>query len=1003
MKDTNSDPSGSQWRKWDLHLHTPFTKLNDNYKCVQGGDIWTEYCEKIENSDVEVFGITDYFSVENYIIFKKKFQEAYPCSKKVFFPNIELRIDRSSNNRNEGYDLHLIFDNDLDDEKLTDFVRNLKLDNTDDNGKNVKASELSTEKDFKRAFTTITFINRALKDTFGDKKPYFKILMAHGHGGMQPEQGDSRKGAVAEETDKRVADIYFGCDEKDREFFLSNRNKVVKKKACISGSDAHSFENFDDKVGKTFLNEGTRKTYPTWIKADKTFEGLKQITHEPQERIFLGEKPDKLLDVEANRSRFIDFIKIGNKNAGNKTGWFYDSIPLNPSLVAIIGRKGQGKSALADIVGLCGKTKILPNDFSFLLKERFRKKGLAREYEATLQWVDGTAPIIQNLDLEVGAAEVEKVKYLPQKYVETICNEAGVSSQFQEEIDKVIFSYVPMEGRLSKNNLGDLISTKTSSIDSEIASFRRDLHAINDYIVKLECKQNPQYLEALKNKLEGKKQELGNLIKPKVVPVPASKPKQEEQDKLKQISNYIETVLSDIESASGSLRVVNEKIHKSNTIKATATCLNRDIENFIKRFTEDAKFLSVDLSKIISVKVDDKILDGLNQKLSLEKKDLEELLARDDILSKTSKSLYAKKFEAEKKKEVIVNALGEDQKKYSTYQQKLIEYEMRKVQIEGSTDDGTLETIKSIEKEIHYTDKDIHTDVQAKKMERDAIVDKLYFELQKKSDFYKEIYLPLQKFIESEKETQEKSGNLLGFDAGVIFDKGLFSSRFLWFINQGRDGSFQYIGEGQKVLDKIMDKADFSNPYGIKSFTQALIEHLEYNKTKDPEKENIIYSQLKGEEEDNIKFYDYVFGLEYLSVRYKVLFNDKDLNSNEFSPGEKGALLLIFYLLIDKDLVPLIMDQPEENLDNESIYELLVPYIKKAKLKRQVIIVTHNPNLAVVCDAEQIIEASMNKQKNQIRYAFGSIENPKMNKKVSDILEGTLPAFDIRDEKYIRA
>lgn len=139
-----------------------------------------------------------------------------------------------------------------------------------------------------------------------------------------------------------------------------------------------------------------------------------------------------------------------------------------------------------------------------------------------------------------------------------------------------------------------------------------------------------------------------------------------------------------------------------------------------------------------------------------------------------------------------------------------------------------------------------------------------------------------------------------------------------------------------------------------------------------------------------------------MDVRFKVLFNDKDLNSNELSPGEKGALLLIFYLLIDRDNIPLVIDQPEENLDNESVYSLLVPYMKQAKQKRQIIAVTHNPNLAVVCDAEQVIYAQMDKKLNQIRYSSGSIENPETNKRVVDVLEGTMPAFKIRDKKYIR-
>ena len=382
------------------------------------------------------------------------------------------------------------------------------------------------------------------------------------------------------------------------------------------------------------------------------------------------------------------------------------------------------------------------------------------------------------------------------------------------------------------------------------------------------------------------------------------------------------------------------------------------------------------------------------------KKDLEELLDQSDAPS--LKSLCVKKSALETQKETIVSALGEDQTKYSKYQEKLEGYKTRKKEIDGSADDLTFETVKSIKLEIAYLKRKVNSDLKIALTERDSLVSKLYSELQQKSDFYKEIYRPLLKFIEAEKMTQQKSGSTLGFDAGIVFDKSSFLVKFLSYINQGRNGSFQFTDKGQKILGKIIEKADFVTLEGIKKITNELIEHLEYDKTQTPEKKNNIRSQIKGGDQGNIDFYDFIFGLGYLNVKYKVLFNGKDLNSNEFSPGEKGALLLIFYLLIDKDPMPLIMDQPEENLDNESVYELLVPYIRKAKLKRQIIIVTHNPNLAVVCDAEQIVAASMNKRESLIRYTFGSIESPEMNKKAANVLEGTLPAFDIRDEKYIR-
>ena len=119
------------------------------------------------------------------------------------------------------------------------------------------------------------------------------------------------------------------------------------------------------------------------------------------------------------------------------------------------------------------------------------------------------------------------------------------------------------------------------------------------------------------------------------------------------------------------------------------------------------------------------------------------------------------------------------------------------------------------------------------------------------------------------------------------------------------------------------------------------------------------------------------------------------------SPGERGTLLLVFYLLIDRGDIPLVMDQPEGNLDNHTVAKVLVDCIKEARKRRQVFIVTHNPNLAIVCDADQIIYASMDKANgNAITYTSGSLENPNLSQRVTDVLEGTRWAFRVRDKKY---
>ena len=103
---------------------------------------------------------------------------------------------------------------------------------------------------------------------------------------------------------------------------------------------------------------------------------------------------------------------------------------------------------------------------------------------------------------------------------------------------------------------------------------------------------------------------------------------------------------------------------------------------------------------------------------------------------------------------------------------------------------------------------------------------------------------------------------------------------------------------------------------------------------------------------------------------------------------------------MSKNNIPIIIDQPEDNLDNQSVYSKLVPCICEAKKKRQVIIVTHNPNIAIACDAEQIVYCHMDKTTHEIKYKSGAIEESEIRKCVVDVLEGTYPAFDLRKKKY---
>ncbi|PJC46003.1 MAG: hypothetical protein CO036_05085, partial [Candidatus Omnitrophica bacterium CG_4_9_14_0_2_um_filter_43_12] len=234
--------------------------------------------------------------------------------------------------------------------------------------------------------------------------------------------------------------------------------------------------------------------------------------------------------------------------------------------------------------------------------------------------------------------------------------------------------------------------------------------------------------------------ELKSLVKPKSVSPPKTKLKKSDQNKLDKLTKEIEKISKKIDSAKIDLKTTNDKINKLDKLKAAVEKLSESADKIIKDFAADAKFLLIDLSKLFSVKVSDGIFRCTEQKLSDKKKILEELLDQSDKPS--PESLYAKKSNLGTQKESIIGALGEDQKRYSAYQEKLKEYKTQKKKIEGSKEDLALETIKSIESGIIYLKRKVNSDLKVAMVERVSLVEKLYAELRQKSDFYKDIYRP---------------------------------------------------------------------------------------------------------------------------------------------------------------------------------------------------------------------------------------------------------------------
>lgn len=354
-------------------------------------------------------------------------------------------------------------------------------------------------------------------------------------------------------------------------------------------------------------------------------------------------------------------------------------------------------------------------------------------------------------------------------------------------------------------------------------------------------------------------------------------------------------------------------------------------------------------------------------------------------------SLVQKRLKIEGQIEQLQTKLDEQNKKYQAYIGSLKAWELQLETIIGDeTNTGTVKYYKKQIQDLNAIPEqlaDARVCRMAKAKEIHAVIGQL-------ADTYRELYKPVHQFIETRPLAKEKFH--LNFDVGIV-DTG-FENSFFDIVSCGVTGTFCGVEEGHKMLKGILSRHDFNTESGIEAFLTKIIDSLDSDRRPGGNAVRVTDQIKKGK---NVKgLYDLIFSLDYLKPRYALRMEDKELH--QLSPGERGTLRFVFYLLVDKDDIPLVIDQPEENLDNQTVYEMLVPCMKEAKQRRQILIVTHNPNLAVVCDAEQVICADLDKKSNYERhYLFGAIENPIINKAIVNILEGTRPAFDKRDDKYL--
>jgi ABC-type lipoprotein export system ATPase subunit len=954
------DPSGSQWRKWDLHFHTP---ASFDYKCmsITNDDI----IKKLKNSGVAAVAITDHHRMD---VDRIKSLQSLGGDEITVFPGIEFRSELGGSET-----VHFI----------GIFPENCNVETV---WTKLKGKLGITEQDI---------------DERGDDEFYVKFEEAaqviHELGGLVSVHAGKKSNSIENIRNTAKFKMAFKKDLAQRHIdllevvskadFESYRTRVFPEIGfplpVIVGSDNHDIRSYDLSV-------------PCWIKADCTFAGLTHVLHETEGRVFLGDLPPTLQRVSSNKTKYLKSISIRKSdNSSISENWFNCDLSLNHGLIAVVGNKGSGKSALADIVGLLGNTKN-SFSFSFLSNKKFcqPKSNKAENFVATAVWETGLS-YSRRLSDPVDVDDIEAVNYIPQDYLESVCNELGgdPNTGFGRALRQVIYSHVDAVNRLGFDSLDELLEYKTKETTQAIERSKSSLAMQIRCFLQLVEQASTSHRKSLNNQLAAKQAELSAHDAAK--PVSVSKPTSDaEVQKLacdieKEIANKIE-LAKKIESRVAELEI--KKVGFAKHAAAADKLLNRmlnlqaNVNTFVDESEADCRLLGVSVDQLLTFALNRSPVQEIRNDAGSNLRQID-----GEIGSKDSKGLFFELTEARDSIKSLKDSLDAPNRRYQEHLSSLSEWEERQRNLTGPKE--LVGTLAYIEHQIKLLD-DIPRKIDEawEKCLNAAVA--IHDEIQKLADAHRVAFEPVQSFIQNHALARNRFD--LQFDATLVANG--FTARFLAFINQGRRGSFCGVQEGIDRVEMLLDSSDFESRDGVRRFLEEIRASLTSDLRQNPPVAVPINDQLaKGQAA--VDLFAYVLGLEYLKPQVTLKWAGKDIE--QLSPGERGTLLLVFYLLIDKSDIPLVIDQPEENLDNQTVVDFLVPSVKEAKSRRQIVLITHNPNLAVVCDADQVICAFLDKNDgNRITYETGAIESPKINQRIVDILEGTRRAFDNRDGKY---
>ena len=923
-------PRGSEWRRWDLHIHTPDTGKNDKFKGNTSEEKWKNYNESINTycGEIIAVGVTDYMSTDNYFKFKK-FVEDKKIKKRfdLILPNVELRLIPVAKG-GKALNAHCIFNPSFESDIERRFFAELKFNF---NGRDYGADRpsliqlgkalsgdgtLQDDAYIQKArdqFVIEPSKLRKLFDRDTELRENCLIVVANGSGdgasgitkhkdNFTNAQGKSTLDATKKSI-YQMADAIFSSNEGDSNYFcglgVDCAEKVIKEAGslmpCFHGSDAHKNDDVFEPAGRRYC----------WIKADPTFEGLKQVLHEPRERVKIqegnpNEKSGYKVIERIERYKTLDDLEP------------FQTIHLNPNLNCIIGGRSTGKSVLARSIAYrmdCEDTR------------------LEREEQAYKDWFISETERLRVIWTGDSDESKREVEYYPQSFMYDIARDDTLRNKLVQDILK----------QHGKSHYIEEHSQKENEISEDINKLITNLFS------------QIRILETKKTSLR----QLG-----------------ERQGVEKEITKLKEELVANggASLSSAEQESYNEQIALIRKHEATIGSLKKDLDEI--KLLRSERVMNHNLDQRIKLLSGEKAIETLQL-------GLQEISANAQNSWEEKIDALVDTYQVDIKKSEDIIASIKKQKGYLKATEALSKTTLsNSIQKRLNEQEKILADISSLSQEIDNLEGNItglREEVLAKHGEFETVGDEYSKKINLESSG-----LTISSHLQIKHDKlQEAWENVVSQKTAKAKDLSSAAAKTFLFRRLTSENFFKPALEAI-LNNEVSIKGSFNTETGLKHLFAQSPFHLDYD-------------------------------IQYESDSYK-----------QMSDGKRAFVILKLLLEFSDRTCPIILDQPEDDLDNRSIYTDLVSYLKQKKRDRQIIVVTHNANIAVGADSELIIVANQDSQKTKnktgekFEYLGGSIEhsfpyNAQIDftlgsqgtrEHVCEILEGGNEAFKVREKKY---